>query len=468
MNRNIGIAILIFFVSVGFQSCKNRPTSLSSHSVATNYRTYCAGCHGDNLEKFAAKQWMEEKGTTSIENSIKYGITSIGMPAFEKTFSDNEIKALAVYVKNGIPEDRTQLKPAVTTDGIVKSEEYNFVIDTVVTGLEVPWGLAFLPNGDLLISERKGTLHTFSNGKLSAPIEGLPPIMAVGQGGLLDLALHPDYDKNGWIYISYSALDTKSEKRIGSTGVMRARLDGNKLVDQQTLFIGTPATDRGHHWGCKLAFDGKGHLFFGVGERGQHFDFPQKLDNTNGKIHRINEDGSIPTDNPFYNTPGAIKTIYSYGHRNPQGTAIHPVTREIWETEHGPMGGDEINLIRPGLNYGWPVISYGINYDGTILTELKEKEGMEQPVYQWTPSIAPCGMTFVTGDRFKKWENNMLVGSLRFDYVERVVLHGHKVAHTEKLAEGIGRVRNVVMSPDGLVYIGLEEPGMIVRLVPVE
>ncbi len=249
---------------------------------------------------------------------------------------------------------------------------------------------------------------------------------------------------------------------------MRARLSGNRLIDQEILFVGTPPTNRGQHWGCKLAFDGKGFLYFGVGERGQHFDFPQKLDNTNGKIHRIYDDGRIPADNPFVNTQGAIKSIYSYGHRNPQGTAIHPLTGEIWETEHGPMGGDEINLILPGRNYGWPVVSYGINYDGTILTPDTIREGIESPVMQWTPSIAPCGMTFVTGDRFKKWENNMLVGSLRFDYVERVVLDGHKVVHLEKIAQGIGRVRNVVMSPDGLVYIGLEEPGMIVRLVPIE
>ncbi len=468
-NKNLylllGLALVIVQV---VHSCKNMPRAAQARDAATNYRMFCAGCHGDNLEKFAAKQWMEEAGTASVERSIKDGILDIGMPAFAKTFSDKEIKELAIYVKQGIPADRTLLKPAVTADGMVKSEEYNLVIDTVVTGLEVPWGLAFLPNGDLLISERKGTLHTFSNGKLSAPIQGLPPIMAFGQGGLMDIALHPDYDKNGWIYFTYSALDTKSDRRMGNTNVMRARLQGNRLTDVQVLFEGTPVTDRGHHFGSKLAFDGKGHLYFGIGDRGQHFDFPQKLDNSNGKIHRINDDGTIPTDNPFYNTPGAIKSIYSYGHRNPQGTVVHPVTGDVWETEHGPMGGDELNLIKPGLNYGWPVISYGINYDGTILTELTEKEGMEQPVLQWTPSIAACGMTFVTGDRFKKWENNILVGSLRFDYVERVVLNGHKIARTEKLVEGIGRVRNVVMSPDGLVYVGVEEPGMILRLVPVE
>jgi aldose sugar dehydrogenase len=239
-------------------------------------------------------------------------------------------------------------------------------------------------------------------------------------------------------------------------------------VDQQLIFKASPDTDRSHHYGNKLAFDNKGHLFFGVGDRGQHFDFPQKLDTHNGKIHRINDDGTIPADNPFVNTPGAMKSIYSYGHRNPQGTSIHPVTGEVWVSEHGPRGGDELNLVKPGLNYGWPVICYGINYDGTILTELTHKEGMEQPVMYWLPSIAPCGMTFITGDRYPKWRNDLLVGSLRFEYLERVVINGHSVQHREKLIEGIGRVRNVVMSPDGIIYVAIENPGKIVRLVPIQ
>ena len=223
-----------------------------------------------------------------------------------------------------------------------------------------------------------------------------------------------------------------------------------------------------YHFGTKIAFDGKGHIFFGNGDRGQHFDFPQKLDNTNGKIHRLNDDGTIPADNPFVNTPGAIPSIYSYGHRNPQGTCIHPVTGELWITEHGPKGGDELNQVKPGLNYGWPVICYGINYDGTILTPLTEKEGMEQPNFYWVPSIGPCGMTFVTGDRYKSWTNNILIGSLSFKYLERVVLSGHSVLHREKLLDGIGRVRNVVMSPDGYIYVAIENPGKILRLMPVE
>lgn len=436
--------------------------------AAVNYQKYCAGCHGDNLEKFAAKAWMEEEGTTSAFQSIKFGIENMGMPSFEKTFKDDEIRALAAYVKKGIPEDRSKLKPAATPGGIIESEAQRFVVDTVVTGLSVPWGLAFLPGGDLLISERSGKLYRFNNGKLSPPIEGLPPIMASGQGGLLDLCLHPDYAKNGWIYFSYSALNTKSAKPSGNTAIMRARLQGNKLIDQQVIFKGSPETERNYHFGCKLAFDKKGYLFFGIGDRGQHFDFPQKLDNTNGKIHRIFDDGSIPPDNPFVNTPGAMPSIYSYGHRNPQGTCIHPVTGEVWETEHGPRGGDELNLIEPGLNFGWPVICYGINYDGTILTSLTEKEGLEQPVMYWLPSIAPCGMTFVTGNRYKKWNNNLLIGSLRFQYLERVVINRHAVIHHEKLLEGIGRVRNVVMGPDGLIYVAIENPGKIVRLMPVE
>jgi glucose/arabinose dehydrogenase len=356
MKSKFIIPFSLFIIIAGGLTAFRVSGHLKSHigtyqerSAAMNYQTYCAGCHGANLEKFAAKAWMDQNSTASAINSIRSGIDSIGMPSFRKTFTDTEIEALAAYVKKGIPEDKSKLVPAVNKEGIVESEVQRFVIETVVTGLDVPWGLAFLPNGDLLISERAGTLHRFSAGKLSSPIEGLPPIMASGQGGLLDLALHPDYDKNGWIYIAYSALNTTSRKRIGNTAIMRARLVGNKLTDQQVIYKGMPDTDKSHHFGIKMAFDKTRKLYFGNGERGQHFDFPQKLDNHNGKIHRINDDGSIPPDNPFVKTPGAMPSIYSYGHRNPQGTCFHPVTGELWETEHGPKGGDELNIIKPGL-----------------------------------------------------------------------------------------------------------------------
>jgi glucose/arabinose dehydrogenase len=296
-------------------------------------------------------------------------------------------------------------------------------------------------------------------------ITGLPEIMVKGQGGLLDLELHPDYKNNGWLYFSYSGY-AEDDHTKGCTNVMRARLDGNQLVDQEIIFNGTPDSDKGHHWGSKLAFDKKGYLFFGVGDRGNRDENPQRLSNHAGKIHRIMDDGSIPPDNPFVDTPGAMLSIYSYGHRNPQGTCMNPETGEIFETEHGPMGGDELNLIKPGLNYGWPVISYGVNYNGTKFTDLTAKEGMEQPLTYWVPSIAPCGMTFVTGDRYPRWKNNILIGSLRFQYLERVVLDGTNVTHHEKLLEGIGRVRNVEMSPDGFIYVAIENPGKILKLVP--
>lgn len=464
------ILMLIAAILVAFRSFgkADGPSGLPQEGAAANYLKFCSGCHGANLEKFAAKAWMDEEGTSSAFSSIKNGIETIGMPAFGKTFTDSEIEALAAYVKKGIPQDRSNLKPAVTPGGIIESEVQKFVLDTVVAGLEVPWGMAFLPDGRMLISERRGTLHVFSDGKLSPPIGGLPSIMAIGQGGLLDICLHPDYSNNGWIYFSYSALDRESPRPAGNTAIMRAKLKGDRLTDQQIIYKGTPGTDRNYHFGCKIAFDNKGHIFFGIGDRGQHFDFPQKLDNSNGKIHRLNDDGTIPPDNPFVKTPGALPSIYSYGHRNPQGTCIDPLTGELWISEHGPRGGDELNLIKPGLNYGWPVISYGINYDGTILTPDTEKEGLEQPVFYWIPSIGPCGMTFVTGDRYKNWKNNLLLGSLPLKHLERVVMRNNSVIHREQILEGIGRVRNVVMGPDGLIYIAAETPGAIMRLMPVE
>ncbi len=435
--------------------------------AAANYQNFCAGCHGDQLQKFNKSEWMYGNDDTQVIKSIRDGRKDIGMPAFSATFSEPELKALAQYVKAGIPADKDLLKPADTKGGITESEVQKFIVDTIVSGLDVPWGLEFLPNGDLLIAERSAKLYRYTNKQLQE-ISGLPDIMVKGQGGLLDLELHPQYEKNGWIYIAYSGFG-KNSKTEGATHIMRAKLKGNSLTAQEVIFKASPNSNSGVHWGCKLEFDRNGYLFFGVGERGALHDNPQTLTNYLGKIHRIHDDGSIPKDNPFVNTAGAMPTIWSYGHRNPQGTAMHPETGEIWETEHGPKGGDELNIIKPGKNYGWPVISYGINYDGTVLTELTKKEGLEQPVTYWVPSIAPCGMTFVKGDRYKNWKNNILIGSLRFAYLERVELDGNRVIHQEKLQEGIGRVRNVEMSPDGFIYVGIEKPtGAIVRLVPVD
>lgn len=442
----------------------------SNHEVdektAANYLNYCAGCHGFQLEKFVKNDWMEGNDNTSIINSISNGIASMGMPAFNQTFTEEELKALAAYVKNGIPAKLDDsYKPQ--TSPINESEELTFLVDTIVTGLDIPWGLEFLANGDLLIAERKGILYRFDGNELHE-VSGLPPILAIGQGGLMDIQKHPDYDTNGWIYISFTDPADEEGEKGGNTSIIRTRIKDFELYDVEKIFNGNPDTDKSYHFGCKLAFDREGYLYFGIGDRGHREFNPQSLSNTNGKMHRIHDDGRIPVDNPFVDDPNAVASIYSYGHRNPQGTAMHPETGEIWESEHGPKGGDELNLIKPGINYGWPVISYGINYNGTTFTDITEKEGMEQPVKYWVPSIAPCGMTFVTGDVFNEWQNNILIGSLKFQNLERLVLENNQVSHREILIDKIGRVRNVKMSPDGYVYVAIEKPGKIVRLVPFE
>lgn len=467
----IVLSALIGFSATGCTSGRASDNSaekkelLVKQEVRDNYLNYCAGCHGEHLEKFQKAEWMYGDSDEAAFNSIKYGQDEMGMPAFEETFTDDEIRALAAYIRSEVPRDLEQTKPALTFERVVRTKKQAFIIDTVVTGLNVPWGMEFLPNGDMLIAEREGILYRFTGEKLER-ISGLPDIMAKGQGGLLDLRLHPEYTENGWLYFAYSQ-PSEENRNEGCTAIMRVRLEGNTLVDREVIFDGIPDSRRGHHWGCKLQFDKEGYLWFGIGDRGNRDENPQTLANDAGKIHRIHDDGSIPEDNPFVNTPGARPSIYSFGHRNPQGTTMHPVTGDIWETEHGPRGGDELNLIRSGVNYGWPVITYGINYSGTKITDLTEKEGMEQPVIQWTPSIAPCGMTFVDSDRYPGWKNNILVGSLRFEYLERLELDGEKVSDQEKLLEGISRVRNVEVSPDGFIYVAMETPGFIVKLLPV-
>ena len=347
------------------------------------------------------------------------------------------------------------------------SSEMSVSYDTIVSGLGIPWGMEFLPNGEMLIAERGGILSRLTKNKELIEISGLPPVRSRGQGGLMDLKLHPDYKKNGWFYISYSYID-ENNKRYGNTAVIRARIEDDALVDIENIYKGMPAVETSHHFGSRMVFDDEGYLYVTNGDRGKRDEFPQSLDNSNGKVHRLHDDGSIPDDNPFVNDPNAVKSIYSYGHRNPQGIAIHPVTRAVWESEHGPKGGDEINLIEAGNNYGWPVISYGTNYDGTIFTELKAKEGMQQPLHYYVPSIAPCGMCFISTDKYGDWKHSVLLGALSFRYLERIKFDdAHNVIVQERLLDDLDqRVRDVREGPDGFIYVALENPGQIIRLIP--
>lgn len=351
--------------------------------------------------------------------------------------------------------------PADMSD-VVTSEDQRFVVQEVVSGLGVPWGIAFLPDGSLLITERAGTLRIVRNGVLQDdPIRGVPEVYARGQGGLLDIVLHPQYENNGWIYISYSEPGGEG----GHTAIMRAKLRDNELVEKQVLFRGIPYTNRGHHFGSRIAFDNEGYMYFTVGDRGVMND-AQSLTTLAGKSFRLHDDGRVPRDNPFAGQRGVREEIFTYGNRNQQGLVKHPETGEMWAHEHGPRGGDEINILRAGKNYGWPEISFGINYDGTVLTSDTAKAGMEQPVHYWTPSIAPSGMTFVTGDTYPNWRGDLMSGSLSFRFLQRTVFDGETVVKEEKLLEGIGRVRDVRQAPDGYIYLGVET-GKIVRLIPV-
>jgi len=342
------------------------------------------------------------------------------------------------------------------------SAEYRVV--PLAGGLSHPWALAFLPDGDILISERPGSLRIFRDGTLLPdPVPGLPDITAAGQGGLLDLALHPGFEDNRWLYFTYAA----SVGRDVTTRLARARFDDDRLQDVEVLFTAEPASRGGRHFGSRIVFDGDGYVFLSVGDRG---DMPraQRLDDHAGSIIRLHDDGRVPEDNPFVGRADARPEIYAYGVRNPQGMALHPETGVLWEHEHGPRGGDEINVIEPGLNYGWPVITHGIDYSGAVIGEgIREKEGMEQPLYYWTPSIAPSGMAFYQGDAFPGWDGDLLVGALAHRHLARLSLDDDVVVSEVRMLEDQNRRIRDVRVRDGLIYVLTDhDPGELLRIEP--
>tara|TARA_A100001037_G_scaffold56483_1_gene48730 strand:+ start:552 stop:1736 length:1185 start_codon:yes stop_codon:yes gene_type:complete len=348
--------------------------------------------------------------------------------------------------------------------GIHRTEKVSFKVQTFMDGFEIPWGMAFLPDQRLLVTDRVGDLWIIAkDGKDKVKIAGeVPSVRSKGQGGMLDIAVHPDFKNNSYIYISYSDddLDKKSH-----TSLIRAKLVNNRLVGSQIIFRPEEKyfTKKTLHFGSRIIFDDDGFIFFCIGDRGDR-DLAQDLDMPNGKMYRIRDDGTIPIDNPFYYTKGAIKSIWSYGHRNPQGLAIHPSTRQIWEAEHGPRGGDEVNIVLKGHNYGWPIITYGKNYSGTIISKLTHHQGMDQPIFHWTPSIAVCGIAFYDGNEFPEWKNNLLATSLKFERLHRIELDGMNMIKDEIIYEAGSRVRDVEVGPDGMIYVALEDPGRIVKI----
>jgi aldose sugar dehydrogenase len=356
--------------------------------------------------------------------------------------------------------------PATAQEEVVRSEQQDFRVVTLARGLDHPWGLAFLPDGGLLITERSGHLRLFKDGKLQpAPVPGTPKVVARGQGGLLDVALHPDFAANRLVYLSYAG---EGEGGAG-TEVARARFDGTSLSGLEVIFRAQPKTPGGAHYGSRLVFDGDGRLYVSLGDRRNYMKEAQNPANHLGSVLRLNDDGSAPADNPFVGEAGKKPEIFTYGHRNVQGLALHPATGRIWAQEHGPRGGDEVNLLTAGANYGWPAITYGIDYSGAMISEKTAAPGMEQPVVFWDPSIAPSGMAFYDGEAFPQWQGDLFVGALAQRHLRRLEMEGDKVVGQERLLDDLGeRIRDVRAGPDGYLYLLTDSSrGNLLRLEPV-
>ena len=355
------------------------------------------------------------------------------------------------------------LKPLDSeADNSILVDESNYEMELIFEDENIIWSIEFFEDNSILAAVKSGKLFHYINGE-KIEIGGLPEIYLRGQGGLMDIVLHPDFKENNWLYFSYASEDTG--EKGGNTTISRAKLINNNLVDLEVLYKASPNTRKGQHFGGRLTFDNENYLYFSVGDRGNRDVYPQDINLDGGKIYRINDDGSIPSDNPFFNNPNAKKAIYSYGHRNPQGMFKHPITGKIWTNEHGPRGGDEINIIKKGGNYGWPKITYGINYSGTTITKNKSLPKMEQPLYYWLPSIAPSSFEYISSDIYPNWKGSLLAGALVFKYIERISLKNDKVVYRSKIAENLGRPRDIKQGPDGFVYVSIEGKG-VYKILP--
>lgn len=475
------------------------------------YAENCASCHGTDLAGGRApslfnEQWLATMADTRLTTSIRDGVANTGMPAFRSTLNDDQIWQLVQYLRLQSGVLRTRPTFVADPSGVVLKTQKEVVrLEVVTDGLNTPWALAFLPDGRMLVTERTvngGTLRIVDRGTLSAPVAGTPKVHVQQDAGMFDVEVHPRYAENGWIYLSYAELlpgytsppppaataDTAAGGRGGGRGgavapsmttIVRGRVNArNEWVDQQLIFR-APAdlyTPDGTHFGSRFIFDREGHLFFSIGERGV-MQYAQDLSNPIGKIHRVNDDGSVPKDNPFVSTPNAVPTVWSYGHRNPQGLSWDPRSGRLWESEHGPTAGDEINIIDRGRNYGWGVVTRGRQPGITKVSE----PGMVDPIVYYTPTFAPSGISFYSGDRYPGWKNTSLfVGGLAGQALRRLQIDGDTVTSQEVLFDQFGRVRDVVQGPDGYLYLALQyatgagtnfgliapSPGLVVRMVP--
>lgn len=433
------------------------------------YQTHCAVCHGNRGQgglggPLLGEQWDHAPTDEARARVIREGLPQLGMQAFDDVLDEKEIRSLVIYMRE-LQTLAARQPPRPDPEGIHRTERQTFRVETVAENPARMWGLAFMPDGRYLVTEIDGPVRFISpDGELQPPIAHTPSVVRRGQGGMLDVALDPDYAENGWIYLVYA----HGENRNAITSLVRGRVRDNQWRDEQVLFRAQPEhrSPSGVHFGSRIVFH-DGHIYFAIGDRGAK-KRAQDLDRPNGKIFRLHPDGRVPRDNPFPDqTP--YPAIWSLGHRNPQGMAVRPGTDEIWSTEHGPRGGDELNLVQKGKNYGWPKVTFGMNYNGTPITEHTHLPGIEPPLWHWTPSIAVCGMAFVDGDQYPDWKGDLFVGGLRSQVLERLRLGDDGLREREVVLQGLGRVRDVKSSPDGFLHLILEGRGSrLVRLRPVD
>ena len=460
--KQLPLFILLFFVF----------TSTAQDGAAL-YQQNCAQCHGTDLDGGNATSlidgvWQYGEKNSHIRRNIKFGIPHLGMPSYEEALSDDEIRSILQYILE-TEEDAGAIEPEAPE--VLETMDYDLKVETFADGLEIPWAIDFIDASTALITERPGRVRMVIKGELQPePVKNTPEVLHAGQGGLLDVAVDPEYDENGWIYLAYShVLDdvTTGNRPPAMTRIVRGKIENNTWTDLEVLFEAPHDMYRTtrHHYGCRIVFDPWGYLYFAIGDRGAGMQ-AQDFTRPNGKVHRIHKNGDIPNSNPYLYAEEAMKSLYTLGNRNIQGMAVHPVTGELWATEHGPMGGDELNLIQEGKNYGWETITYGRNYNGTIITELTHMPGMEQPVLYWKPSIAVCGLDFYSGNLFEKWKNKLLVGALRYEEVRLLNIEDDRVMHEQTILKGLGRVRDVSTGPDGAIYVVLNQPGKVIRLTP--
>lgn len=477
MKRRLSAAspCLNLLLLLGFISFLVIPDYSLAQTGAEVYKTYCAGCHGAQLQGSVApallkKDWKHGGDRASLLTTIRKGVPATEMIKWEGVLSEKQIEAVVDYIL------KAQTSPELVKNNElplkVETKRYTLTIEKLITqGLNGPWGIEFTDANHALITGKTGELYWMVNGKLDTrKITGLPHVYGYDMvGGLMDLAIDPDYAKNGWVYLAFShnSQNSSDKKTPGMTKIVRGKVRDYQWVDEQTLFQVPDSlqVSGGTRWGCRFLFDKKGYLYFTIGDMNRAQD-SQILSRPSGKIYRINSDGSIPTDNPLYGKEQYLQAIYSWGNRNVEGLAQHPVTGVIYASEHGPQGGDELNILKKGANYGWPVITYGIDYNGKVISNETHKEGMEQPITYWTPSIAVCPIEFVTSPRFSRWQNDLLVGALKFEELCRLVIDGDRVVEQEVLLKGYGRVRDLKMGPDGALYVLTNTPDALLRITP--